>query len=192
MPRIFVALPIPPETAGALAGLLPQELSGLKRVGAELLHVTLAFIGSVGEERVPEIATAVEAAASGGRAFDVAIDGLGRFPPSGRPQVLWVGTGAAAAEIERLGELVRAGLARGRVPFDPKPLRAHVTIARVRDDASADEAKAIAAAVAGARAPAGLRFRADAVHVMESTQSPRGPRYSSRARIPLPEGDPAG
>jgi 2'-5' RNA ligase len=104
----------------------------------------------------------------------------------------------AADRVVRLGGAVRAELLRRQVRFDAKPLRAHVTLARVRDGASDDEARAIAAAVTAARLD-GLAFRADEVQVVESTLSSRvppggsrvppggskAPLYSSRARIPL-------
>lgn len=192
MLRIFVALPVPLEVSSLLAAVLPGDLAGLRRVGADLLHVTLAFVGWMGEERLADVTAAVGPAAREVRAFRVGLEGVGRFPPSGRPSVIWAGVGdEARAEIERLGQLVRSGLERRRVPFDPKPLRSHITLARVSDRATEEEARSIAAAAAAARLPAGLAFRAEAVHVMQSVLTRAGPRYSSRARIPLPEGGPA-
>ena len=193
MVRIFIALPVPMDVATQFAALVPADLAGLKRVDPELLHITLAFVGWTEEERIGVMAAAVAAAARPVRSFRVTVSGAGRFPPAGRPRVVWVATASeAAAEIERLGGLVRAELKRQRVRFDPKPLRSHVTLARVRDDATVDETRAIAAAMAATRVPEGLAFAADAVHVMESVLSPRGPRYSSRARVPLLDADPPG
>lgn len=183
MPRIFVALPLPPAVAGELARALPP-LPGLKRVAPELLHVTLAFVGPVGEDRVADVITAARTAAAASGALDIGLTTVGRFPDHGRTSVIWAGTSAAGEAIERLGGAVRAELARRRVPFDGKPLRTHVTLARVRDSASADQAEAIDAAVKAARVD-GLAFRAEDVHVMESRLTPKGPLYSTRARVPL-------
>lgn len=183
MPRIFVAIPVPPALAAELARALPA-LPGLKRVAPELLHVTLAFVGQVEEERVADVIAAAAAAAAASGALDIGLATVRRFPDRGRPSMIWAGTGAAAPSIERLGGAVRTELGRRRVPFDAKPLRAHVTLARVRDSASADEAEAIDAAVRAARVD-GLAFRAGDLHVMESRLSPKGPLYSSRARFPL-------
>lgn len=183
MPRIFVAIPLPPAVAADLARSLPA-LPGLRRAEPDLLHLTLAFVGRIAEERVPDVVAAAEAAARGSGAFDVPLTAVGRFPDHGPPSVVWAGTGAAAEAIERLGAAVRAELGRRRIPVDAKPLRAHITLARVRDGATADEARAIDAAVKAARTGT-LAFRAEDVHVMESRLGPKGPRYSSRARIPL-------
>ncbi len=185
MPRIFVAIPLPAGVAAALADVLPRDLPGLRRVDAALLHFTLAFIGQVPEQQVSGVRTAVETAVRGSEPFAVALDSVGRSPESGRIRIVWGGASAAAARIERLGAAVRAELGRRRLPFDPRPLWAHVTLARVRDEASADDARSIVAAVEAARVPEGLEFAAGAVHVMESRLSSKGPLYSSRARIPL-------
>jgi 2'-5' RNA ligase len=183
--RLFIALPVPLDVAEQLAALVPAELKGLKRVGPELMHVTLAFIGWLDETRVAQVTTAVEDAAARGRAFDVPLEAIGRFPPTGRPRVIWVGTGPAEEAIRALGELVRDALSEGAIPFDLKPLRPHITLARVREDVAVEDARAIGSAVARARVPAGLRFRAQVVNVMQSVVTPKGPRYSSLRQWPL-------
>jgi len=192
VPRIFVAIPLPAEIAAEVDRAVPA-LAGVKRVEPALMHVTLAFVGQVGEERVPDITAAVQVAAGAHGPFDLELSGVGRFPERGRPKIVWAGTGLPAADaIVRLGASVRAELLRHDVRFDPKPLRAHVTIGRVRDGISEPDARGVAAAVAAARFQRDLAFRVTSVHVMESKLSSagalgstRGPLYSSRAEVPL-------
>lgn len=188
---MFVALPVPPPVAEQLAALVPAELKGLKRVGPELMHVTLAFVGWLDETRVAQVTAAVEGAAARGRSFEVPLEAVGRFPHTGRPRVIWVGTGAAEEPILTLCGVVRDALAEASIPFDIKPLRPHITLARVREDVAVQDARAIGSAVARAKVPEGLHFRVDAIHVMQSVLTPSGPRYSLRARCPL-EGAPTG
>lgn len=185
MPRLFVALTIPPDVAGTVAALVPPELPGLRRIAPELLHVTLAFLGATPEERVPAVVDAAEAAARGGAPFRIGIERVGRFPHSGRVRVVWAETAEGAEAILELGGRVREELERRRLPYDPKPLRPHVTLARVREDVGPDEGRRISVATASLPVPAGLGFEATAVDVMESVLGPRGPRYSFRARLPL-------
>ena len=148
------------------------------------MHVTLAFLGETPDDRLPDVTAAVETAARGVTAFDVELDRSGRFPPTGRPRVVWLGIGAGAPNLMALGERVRAELGRRTIGFDNKPLRAHVTIGRVREDVDVVDARAIAASVEAMRLPH-LRFRADSVVVFESRLSPRGPKYTPRATISL-------
>ncbi|HUG05240.1 MAG TPA: RNA 2',3'-cyclic phosphodiesterase [Candidatus Limnocylindria bacterium] len=184
--RLFVALPLPTEIAEAAFRCAP-ELPALRRVRPELLHLTLAFLGQVPAERLEEVAVATRAAAGEVTAFDIELDHPGRFPPTGRPRVVWLGIGAGAQSAVALGERIRLELARRDFAFDPKPLRAHVTLARVREDVTLVDARAIAAAAQAMRLPH-LRFRADAVVVFESVLSPRGPRYTARATAALRAG----
>lgn len=186
MIRLFVALPVPLGVAELLARLIPADLKGLRPVGPQLMHITLAFIGWSDELRVPLVTRAVEDAASRGRQFEVAIERVGRFPPTGRPRVIWAGTGAEE-RVLALGELVRDALSEASVPFDQKPLRPHITLARVRESVAAPDARAIGSAVGRAKVPPGLAFQAELVQVMQSTLTPRGPRYSSRAEVRLPQ-----
>ena len=146
--------------------------------------MTLAFLGRTPDERISDVSAAVEAAAGGVTAFDIEIDHSGRFPPTGKPRVAWLGIGAGAPAVLALGEKVRAELARRELSFDRKPLRAHVTFGRIREDVTLVDARSIAAAVEAMRIPH-LRFRADAVVVFESVLSPRGPKYTPRSTASL-------
>lgn len=154
------------------------------------MHVTLAFLGQTRDEQLADVTAALEAAASGAKAFDIELDRPGRFPPSGRPRVVWLGIGAGAPSVLALGERVRAEFGRRKIAFDAKPLRAHVTLGRVREDVSLVDARTIAAGVEAMRVPY-LRFRADAVVVFDSVLSPRGPKYTARSSAPLRAGGTA-
>jgi 2'-5' RNA ligase len=153
-------------------------------VKPELMHVTLAFLGTTPDERSADVAAAADTAAREVTAFDIELDRPGRFPASGKPRVVWLAIGAGAPALLALGDSLRAELARRELAFDNKPLRAHLTVGRVREDVSLVDARAVAAGVEAMRLPH-LRFRADALVVFESKLSPRGPRYTPRARAPL-------
>ena len=184
MPRLFVAVPVPRDVAVVLAALLPDTRS-LRRVEADLLHLTLAFVGSAPEERVSQVVEAAASAAGRCAPFTVRFEELGRFPDAGPPRTVWAGTIAGAPRLEELSRAVREELARRAVPFDPKPFRAHVTLARLREGGSTADVATTGKALRAARIPDRLGFAVDAVHVVESVLTPRGPRYSSRARAAL-------
>ena len=70
------------------------------------------------------------------------------------------------------------------LPFDDKPFRPHVTLARVKRDVDRSALVELRAALDAVEAPS-LRFRADRVHLVESRLSPKGPRYASLQAVPL-------
>jgi len=147
------------------------------------MHVTLAFIGNVADDRLADVVAAANDAAEGTPSFDLRLAGLGTFPERGAAHVVWLGF-ADAAPLIRLADRARAALATHSVEFDAKPFRPHLTLARVRDDADRVEQRDIAQAIRDATPPAGS-FRVDALDVIQSVLSPKGPRYTSRATVSL-------
>lgn len=185
--RLFVGIPLPSDVAAAAFACLP-ELPGVRRVRPELMHVTLAFLGSLADSRLPEVVAAVREACRGRAPFDVSLEGLGRFPAEGGPRIVWLGIVRGAPELIRLSDGLRTAIERRELPFDAKPFRAHVTLARVGDRADHATARALASAVARARTPA-LGFRAESVVCFESVVSSKGPRYTARATVSLEVGE---
>jgi len=95
-----------------------------------LWHVTLAFLGEVAEERRDVAVRAVESAAAGDHPRPrLRLAGGGTFG-RGRFTTMWVGVGGDVAGLQSLAGTVRAELRRARLPFDRKPFRAHLTLAR--------------------------------------------------------------
>ena len=89
--RLFVAIVPPPavqaELARRLAPLQAEAAPGLRWTSQESWHITLAFLGEVREEVVPELSTRLERAArravvvnTGTKAFVPPVDGLDATP----------------------------------------------------------------------------------------------------------------
>ncbi|HKE66822.1 MAG TPA: RNA 2',3'-cyclic phosphodiesterase [Micromonosporaceae bacterium] len=99
-----------------------------------LWHLTLAFLGDVANDRCDDVVGAIEAAAErfDGQRPMVRLAGGGTFG-RGRFALLWVGADGDVAGLGSLAGTVRAELRRARLPFDRKPFRAHLTIARPGD-----------------------------------------------------------
>lgn len=158
------------------ASLLPADVPALRLVPARLVHLTLAFLGSVPPGRRPEAGDALRAAARSSGPFDVRLDRLGRFPERGPPAVLWLAAGRGAVELAVLAERVRLALGERGIPFDAKPFRTHVTLARVRRGTPPAEAVAFDDVLRQTLVPP-LDFRADSIHLVESVLSRQGARY---------------
>jgi 2'-5' RNA ligase len=107
-----------------LAGQTLKAKAG-RRVVAENIHLTVAFLGSVTEPnrvRYEQVASRVQ-----GKKFTLTLDKLGCFRRSG---ILWVGPSQIPAELPALvGELNQALQACGFTP-ESREYRAHLTLAR--------------------------------------------------------------
>jgi 2'-5' RNA ligase len=182
--RIFVAIPLPPDLAVRASEVLPTSLPALRRVRAENLHLTLAFLGWTPDERLDDVTSAAREAAADVSRFHLIFQGIGRFPERGRPRVVWIGIADGGPSVAQLGAGVSAGLRSRGLKFDDRPLSPHLTLARVPEDASSAEAKTVAAAVESLAAPR-LELAVDEIAVVQSVLSPKGPRYTALATVPL-------
>ena len=182
--RLFIAIPLPPEIAQRAFAVLPQAIPALRRVQPENLHVTLAFLGETPESRLPDVAGAAEEAVTDVRPFRLVFDRAGRFPERGRPRVVWLGMADGRASVERLGAGLSRALRESALDFEDRPVSPHLTLARVREEATAAEARTVAAAVDEV-AVVPLEVNVSAIVVVRSVLSPKGSRYTTLATAPL-------
>ena len=141
MIRAFVAIKIDPDAArriGEIQSNLNTAFTGIRWVKPENLHLTLKFLGPVGDDKITPIADALERALHFLPRFSVACRGLGVFPDIRKAKALWVGLeGKPFAHLAATVEdaLEPMGFAREKREFKP-----HLTIGRWRDSAGRSEA----------------------------------------------------
>ncbi|OAA20513.1 2'-5' RNA ligase [Frankia sp. EI5c] len=194
--RFFVALLPPPElvrdlaaTVAAVTGTAgageggpdrPRGLPGARWVDPARWHVTLAFLGPVDPATRPALDERLGRVARRHPPARLRVDGAGRFGD----RVLWARVsgelGALATGVRRAA--VRAGALHG----DDRPLRAHLTLARVPAGAEVD-LRGLVRALDEAIAP--LPWSAEAITLMSSAGGPT-PAYSVEGRWDL-RGSPA-
>ena len=129
MPRLFVALDPPDEVKDALDRLC-EGLPGIRWSDPSQFHLTLRFIGEVEQGTFYEIG---EALANVSHApFELALKGLGQFPPRGAPHTLWVGIDDPAGALATLRRRIERAL--GEVGLEPerRKFTPHVTLGRFR------------------------------------------------------------
>jgi RNA 2',3'-cyclic 3'-phosphodiesterase len=182
--RLFIAVPLPSELTDRAAALLPAALPAIRPVRAELMHLTLAFLGWTPDGQLDDVVAAARAAATPQPAFELSFAGAGRFPATGRPRVVWLGIGEGQDALAELAARVVRELRARDLKLDDRPFAPHLTLARVRDEATGPEGRTIAAAVETLVVPE-LRTRVERIAVVESVLSPKGPRYTARAELPL-------
>ncbi|WP_449316285.1 RNA 2',3'-cyclic phosphodiesterase [Rubneribacter sp.] len=128
--RAFIALDLDPafvSDVAALARRLEPTMKG-RFLARETYHLTLAFLGEIGEREAADAAWAVDEACRRARPVALASEGLGKFGRAG-DATLWLGIAPDSA-LSNLADNLRAHLATRGVPFDAKPFRPHITLAR--------------------------------------------------------------
>lgn len=130
--RVFVAIELPEDIRGELATVQKElrPVSGSARwVAAEATHLTLKFIGEIAERRIDEIDR--ELSGLGWKPFTVTVQGVGFFPGTRSPRVLWAGLQAQG--MEGLAERIDTRLERLGIEREKRAFRAHVTLARAKN-----------------------------------------------------------
>src|SRR5215472_14210934 len=130
MLRLFVGIPFPPELKLRLS-LLCAGVSGAKWVDPGNFHLTLRFIGEVGEDVATDIDAALARVVA--RRFVLQLAGTGVFG-NGAPKSLWVGVERNQA-LTALRDKIEHALVRTGLPPEPRKFAPHVTLARLRQPA---------------------------------------------------------
>jgi 2'-5' RNA ligase len=163
--RLFVALNLPEEHLDDLtAAVEPVRRShpDLRWAPPHRWHLTLAFLGEVGEGKLPELEARLQRAAARCPPLGLAVAGAGRF---GR-QVLWVGVTGDTEPLRRLAGAVAAAARRCGIDVGERSYHPHVTVARARTPTD------LRAAAAALSSYAGAPWTAEAVELMRSRLGP--------------------
>ena len=134
--RLFFAIMLPPDVQASIYRLR-QQLAWLpirpSYTAQENLHITLKFLGEVGDAEVAALASQVTDAAHLSGPLRLRPDHVVMFPPEGSARVLGVGFCGDVEAVCRLqAELEKVCQGRG-LPAENRAYTPHATVARFRD-----------------------------------------------------------
>ncbi|WP_319549473.1 RNA 2',3'-cyclic phosphodiesterase [Desulfogranum marinum] len=127
--RLFVALDLP-ESITARIEPLCSGLPSARWVSSEQLHLTLCFIGEVEGALFPDIREELSHVIA--KPFSMRLDGMGFFPPRGKPRVLWLGV-EKNEQLHLLHQKIYTCLTRLGVQLEKRKFAPHITIARLKN-----------------------------------------------------------
>jgi 2'-5' RNA ligase len=185
--RTFIAIELPEEVKKKLSELEEQLKSArlsAKWVAPTSIHLTLKFLGNITVDSVPGVTRAMEEAALNVAPFQLEVSGIGVFPNPRRVQVVWAGVNGDIDRLLELQKRIDSGLeVLGFVP-ESRPFTAHLTVARIREEASSLEREAAGRLVTGIQfiAP---EFGVDSISLMKSQLRREGPIYTRLVSVPL-------
>jgi 2'-5' RNA ligase len=133
--RTFIAVELSDEARRHIAERrreLEPAASGVRWVAPENVHLTLVFVGDVPAAETGAVADAVREAVAGAKPFTVTLGGTGRFPPKGKPRVVWVGVEDAAGALAALQNRVAEATAGFAEKEETRPYHPHLTLGRVK------------------------------------------------------------
>jgi len=188
--RVFAGIGLPPEMRRALAAAVDpfrRRLGPVAWVAEGNLHVTLKFLGEVAPGRIPEIERALAEAARCVPPFRLVVAGVGAFPGTARPRVLWAGVPEPLELVGKLQQNMETILSGAGFPREERAFHPHVTLGRARGPVPPQAAEAFFGALSG------RSFGTAAVASLalyESRLCPGGARYTVLREFPLGCGGP--
>jgi 2'-5' RNA ligase len=188
--RLFVAVELSAamrdEAARVASGLAERFGANARRavtwVSPDKMHLTLRFIGEVQAAAAKELARRL-AVPFDTASFALTVRGVGAFPHSGPPRVIWLGITEGAAALARLHDVVEQRLEGLGLVREDRPFRAHLTLGRVKAPI-APGARQVLASLSDVDIGS---CEVTEVTLFESRLSPRGATYTVLAKGSLKE-----
>ena len=180
--RSFIAIELPDELKLGLSQLEARlkvgKQPGVKWVDPQGIHLTLKFLGSITTDRISEITKAIEEAVQGISPFHLEVKNLGVFPNLRRVQVAWVGISGEVDKLNQLQKRIDFNLARLGFAPESRPFTPHLTLARLRNQASSPERQRFGQLIADTKSEITYSLEVKAISLMRSQLTREGAIYS--------------
>ena len=188
--RTFIAVP--------LSTTIAEKLSAIQRtlrrtspeqsvtwVNPANIHLTLFFLGDILPHRQQPIEAALTVVARNVRPFTFNVQGLGAFPNANRPRVIWVGLDEPAGHLALLHHVVNEAMASIGFQPEDRHFSPHLTLGRIRQRASRDDAQAVGEAVRQTEVGLLGEVTAEEMIFFRSVLKSSGAEYTPLARFRL-------
>ncbi len=179
--RLFVAVTPSAAALDEIATAIDRVRSlapDLRWTSAAQWHLTLAFLGDVNADRLPELSTRLQRAASRHQPIRLAFGAAGKF--DGR--VRWLSVQGDRPALAALAGSAAAAARRSGIPIEDRRYRPHLTLARSSTPVS------LTGLVAELGGFSGSAWTAVEVALIQSQLGQGPPRYQTVERWPLGRG----
>ena len=107
-----------------------RSLPGARPVPEEQIHITLRFIGEVEGSLLQDIQESLSSVSAS--SFHLGIQGVGHFPPRGKPRVIWAGL-SPTDTLRILKQRIDSNLQQCGITSEQRKFSPHVTLARLNN-----------------------------------------------------------
>lgn len=169
--RTFIAVLLPEDIKNKIYEIEENEIKqeGVKLVEKENLHLTLAFLGELKEERVEQVKSKISEINF--KKFKIKLKGLSTFP--GFLRVIYIDV--ESEELKKLHSEIVKKLKELNLIFDTN-FYGHITIARV-NKVTKDQVEKLKSKIEEKKELDLGEFEVEKIYVMSSTLTQDGPIY---------------
>lgn len=180
--RVFIAIELPTHVCDAIqkqTARLRQTLGYdlIRWVPTQNMHLTLKFLGDTTTSHLDFLKQLLAREADSHPQFNLQLGGLGSFPTSRRPRLLWIGI-HAPSDLASLQNSIEAGASRLGYEQEERAFSPHLTIGRVRQNISPPELQKVRTALDTIQLGNIGIARVDSIHLFKSDLLPSGSIYT--------------
>jgi len=187
--RLFVAIPVPEAVRNEvirvqreLRRLVPPD--AIRWTNPEQFHLTLRFLGDVSSDRVAALKESVHTVCSGESALRLCAQGVGFFPNTRSPRVVWAGVNDGEGRLADLQKKIESAVQLFTKEPGTERFAGHMTLGRVKF-LKRPEIEKLAAHAQTVKDRLLGEWTAQEIEIIRSELSPEGARYTSLAVFQL-------
>jgi 2'-5' RNA ligase len=190
MTRAFIALEMNEQQQRHLSQVMQRAarvLPSVRWTDPSSIHLTLAFLGELDDERLEQACSAAEEAAQNSSPFSYRLSRLGIFGPERQPRVIWMGIDEASGALLRLHAALRLALLQRGFAVEERPFAPHLTLARVKAPLALEEQQRLHSLLASPQNELVPRdgYLVQHIDLMKSELSRVGAKYTSLKKYGL-------
>ncbi len=133
--RTFIAVDTPPDFK-VQAEQIQNELNEIKAPvrweKSYKLHMTLKFLGDTDTDTIHKVENSLLEITTKQRPFWVRYNGLGCFPNTKNPRIIWIGCTPLSPDLEKLQNTIEENCAKIGFKKETREFHPHITIGRVK------------------------------------------------------------
>lgn len=177
--RSFIAINLPNQVKDYIQKIIRElneqnQRADIKWSEKENLHLTLAFLGDVAEDKISLLAKQLKQNLTF-KKFNAELGVLGAFPSAAQPRVIKLSVIAKDADLTEIYKKICETLFDFKIPIDQRLFSAHITLVRMKNSVNANININIEP----------LTFTVDSIDLMASELTPNGPIYSIISKVNL-------
>ena len=150
----------------------------------EQFHLTLRFLGDVSSDRVAALKESVHTVCSGESALRLCAQGVGFFPNTRSPRVVWAGVNDGEGRLADLQKKIESAVQLFTKEPGTERFAGHMTLGRVKF-LKRPEIEKLAAHAQTVKDRLLGEWTAQEIEIIRSELSPEGARYTSLAVFQL-------
>ena len=188
--RAFIAIELPPEIKGELQSIQTSLQKGqynyVKWVDTQNMHLTLKFLGDINHPQIDSVCSAIETSAHDVHPFSLYLQDAGAFPSLDRPNIIWAGLQGDLKILCTWQKSLEQNLKPLGFTPESRPFSPHLTLGRLRENATLLERQSLGRQLAEIHLQPGGPMIVDALSLVHSHLTSKGPIYTILRSIKLP------